>query len=873
MDGNDIPHVCYKGSGLWYAHYNGTDWVKTNIDANCDPYGLSMEIDDLGHPHISYSDRNTYKLKYASFNGRDWVVNTPNLSGHAFSGTSISLDSQGHPHIAYVSHDPDEIWYAYNNGNNWDEALVDFGQSNVVVSLDLDNNDVPYVAYKMPDGLKYGRYYGGRWSNETVDATPGAGSSNSLFIDRNNQPHISYQNWDSKNLIHAIIINDEDDERPCSSFGALSSYWRTEAPIAAQATAFDVLNNVSDVSLWYRFSLDNESWSEWIFQGKDTASPWDFDFHPLNGSGHYEFLSVANDTVGNIEHMRKAGDAICGYDVVPPVARAGEDSTISIGEMVYLQGDSSTDNIEILRYRWTFMYDGIEQVLEGECPTFTFEYMGIYPVTLTVYDSAGNFDLDTIQITVKDMVKPVAIAGDDMEVDQHQLVTFDSSASSDNIGIVNRTWTFMDGSMQVLNGVNPMYVFHAAGIYSVMLNVSDAVENWATDVIVITVNDITPPLAEAGDDIIVDISDSVTFDGGGSTDNVDIASYVWTLIYDRLEWTFVGIIHNFTFFIPGNYIVTLNVTDGAGNWATDRLSVTVLDSISPIANAGTDMTIPQGTKAVLNGSASTDNMEITHYAWSFDYLGVSIELLGMVVNYSFDTPGLFNISLTVFDEAGNFDSNRLLLRVLDKSPPKACIAIDGRVLEYGSTYEINSSANIVLQGGKSTDNVRITNYTWIIENTNGSRTLYGERIDLSFTDVGIYKITMRVFDSQGNFDNHTIHIIRNTTEIEGVDDDSAGEKPEEKNEESSSLMIIVLLCIVLFIVIVMISLFLVKRKKDFGTRTKGDTRMKVDTPTSGSLPEPERRESVLTNFQGSANGEFGTEDVNPVSHSDIDWWQ
>ena len=61
---------------------------------------------------------------------------------------------------------------------------------------------------------------------------------------------------------------------------------------------------------------------------------------------------------------------------------------------------------------------------------------------------------------------------------------------------------------------------------------------------------------------------TVTFNGSGSTDNVGIVNYTWMFTDVTLQ-TLYGISPTYTFDTSGNYPVTLNVTDLAGNWDID----------------------------------------------------------------------------------------------------------------------------------------------------------------------------------------------------------------------------------------------------------------------------------------------------------------
>ena len=269
-------------------------------------------------------------------------------------------------------------------------------------------------------------------------------------------------------------------------------------------------------------------------------------------------------------------------DKTPPIADAGPDQEVNKDTLVTLNASDSTDENNITSYTWTFTDEGT-QTLTGVNPTYTFDTPGIYTITLNITDPPGNWDTDTITITVKETGAPIADAGPDQEVYEGSLVTFDGSGSTDDIGIVNYTWTFTDVTPQTLTGVDPTYTFTNPGIYIVTLNVTDADDNWDTDDVEITVLEFGIPIADAGPDQTVDEDTLVIFDGSNSTDDEDIVDYTWTFTDATLQ-TLTGVNPNYTFTNPGIYIVTLNVTDADDNWDTDDVKITVLEVTTPVVH-------------------------------------------------------------------------------------------------------------------------------------------------------------------------------------------------------------------------------------------------------------------------------------------------
>ena len=174
-------------------------------------------------------------------------------------------------------------------------------------------------------------------------------------------------------------------------------------------------------------------------------------------------------------------------DITNPVANAGMNQTVNQGAFVAFNGGDSGDNLGITNYTWTFI-EGKLQTLYEVNPTYTFNIAGVFVLTLRVTDAAGNWDIDTKTVTVKDIADPVADAGSDKSILQNAEVTFDGSSSYDNIGIVNYTWRFIyDGNEVFLYGPTPIFKFDKAGNFRITLTVRDAIGNIGTDKVNITV--------------------------------------------------------------------------------------------------------------------------------------------------------------------------------------------------------------------------------------------------------------------------------------------------------------------------------------------------------------------------------------------------
>ncbi len=275
----------------------------------------------------------------------------------------------------------------------------------------------------------------------------------------------------------------------------------------------------------------------------------------------------------------------------------------------------------------------------------------------------------------RDIESPTAVAGPDMLVDEGTIVKFNGSASTDNVGVAVHTWAIEFEEYQtILLGISPEHNFTAPGTYNVTLEALDSAGNRGTDSMSIVVRDITNPVADAGPDQAVDEGAVVQFNGSTSTDNTGIVGYAWNFFDGIDDVKKAGCFSNHIFNIAGVYPVTLNVTDAAGHWSTDFMTVTVMaDDISPIADAGQDCEALEGEPVTFNGSGSTDNVGIANHTWRLEHNATGILLYGPMPEFTFWAPGNYSVCLTVLDAKGNSGTDNVTVHVF---PPEEIVIGD-----------------------------------------------------------------------------------------------------------------------------------------------------------------------------------------------------
>jgi hypothetical protein len=303
--------------------------------------------------------------------------------------------------------------------------------------------------------------------------------------------------------------------------------------------------------------------------------------------GIYEFTIWASDTSGN---WNKVTGEINVTDSTPPNADAGQDRTIPQGTTIILDGSNSWDNYLIANYSWSF-FDVVPIVLYGDQPLYAFNNIGNFEITLTVDDSTGNSDTDTVWINATDAEKP-NISG--LVVDpiaQEVFGNINISASIiDNYDVPTASIAikFPDSTemnISMLNLGSTYYLdqsYDALGVYAFTIWANDSSGNFDSATGFFVIIDTMNPISDGGADIAITIGSTVTFDGSGSSDNLGISNYTWSF-FDSVQVELFGISPSYTFASAGDFLIILKVEDASGNSDIDTLWVNVT---SPAQSTG-----------------------------------------------------------------------------------------------------------------------------------------------------------------------------------------------------------------------------------------------------------------------------------------------
>ncbi len=183
--------------------------------------------------------------------------------------------------------------------------------------------------------------------------------------------------------------------------------------------------------------------------------------------------------------------------------------------------------------------------------------------------------MDTLNVSVSDITEPVADGGGDSEVEQYQIFKFDGSGSTDNVGVVNWSWSFTYGGSEVIrDGISFTFLFEEAGVFTVSIDVMDAAGNFGSSIVILTVVDKEVPTIIWKGPVSVTVEDRVRYDASNSIDNVGITEWIWTITHGTTIEELSGEIIEFEFQEKGEYEIVIMAADSEGNSASKTFTVT-----------------------------------------------------------------------------------------------------------------------------------------------------------------------------------------------------------------------------------------------------------------------------------------------------------
>jgi hypothetical protein len=159
FDNNNIPYVAYSQPGSCVVKkFDGTAWVSVG-SVGTSGYGLTLLFDAANAPHLGGMFGSDAIAGVKKYNGSAWVnLGINNASPIEVQHVSLALDENDVPYLAYsdVNFSNGKLNVKKLNGTLWESVgPANFSTGSAeYVTLKFSSDNIPYVGYKNNTGQK-----------------------------------------------------------------------------------------------------------------------------------------------------------------------------------------------------------------------------------------------------------------------------------------------------------------------------------------------------------------------------------------------------------------------------------------------------------------------------------------------------------------------------------------------------------------------------------------------------------------------------------------------------------------------------------------------------------------------------------------------
>jgi gliding motility-associated-like protein len=474
-----------------------------------------------------------------------------------------------------------------------------------------------------------------------------------------------------------------------------------------------------------------------------------------------------------------------------PIANAGVDFAITLPtNSTSVPGSGTDPDGTIASYAWT-QVSGPNTATLANNTTSSLSASGLiagsYTFRLTVTDNQASTGFDDIKVTVNAAAVntiPVANAGPDKTVTLPTNSVILSGSGTDADGsIASYNWSKVSGpTVTLVNNATPNVTANnlVAGTYVFRLTVRDNLNAPGTDLVTVTVQPAVvnqAPVANAGSDISITLpTNSRTLNGTATDADGTVASFAWAKLSGPAA-TMAGQTTadlQLTALVTGTYVFQLTVTDDKGATGSDNVTLTVnAANVSPIANAGADVTMDLPTNSTtINGSGTDPDGTVSTFSWSQVSGPSTATLANQTTNalgVSNLVAGTYTFRLTVTDNntASGTDDVKVIVNAANQTP----------TANAGANKIITLPANTVNFTGNGTDtDGTIASYAWT-QLAGAAVTLSNantKTLTVAVTADGIYTFRLVVTDNNGASDFDDVQLTVNAATVNQAPSANAG---------------------------------------------------------------------------------------------------
>ncbi|MBN1194770.1 MAG: PKD domain-containing protein [Methanomicrobiaceae archaeon] len=501
-----------------------------------------------------------------------------------------------------------------------------------------------------------------------------------------------------------------------------------DAPLSVQFTD----QSTGDTPLTYAWDFENDGTVDSTEQNPS---------YTYSTPGTYSVSLTVTNVAGSDEEV-KIDHIVVNVPPVPPTAAFTADVTEGDAPLSVQFTDQSTGDTP-LTYAWDFDNDGTVDSTE-QSPSFTYDTPGTYSVSLIVTNAAGSdteVKTDYITVNVPPVPPTAEFTADVTEGDAPLAVQFTDQSTGDSP--LTYAWDFENDGTVDSTDQNPSFIYNVPGIYTVSLmvtNLAGSDDEVKTDYITVSV----PPIAPTADFT----ADLTSGDAPLTVQFTDLSTGDMPMTY---AWDFEndGTVDSteqnpaWTYDIPGIYTVSLTVTNVAGSDSevkSDYIMVNV-PPVPPMAAFTADVTSGDAPLSVQFTDQSTGDTPFS-YAWDFENDG-TVDSTEQNPAFTYDTPGMYTVSLTVTNIAGSDDEVKTDYITVNIPPVAPTADFTADVTEGDAPLTVQFT-------DQSTGDTPLS-YAWDFEN-DGTVDSTEQNPAFIYNTPGIYTVSLTVANIAGSDD-------------------------------------------------------------------------------------------------------------------------
>ena len=587
----------------------------------------------------------------------DLSSNTPTNWVWSFPGASPSTSTQANPSVTYPNAGTyDVTLVASNTAGNDTETKVGYITVNAGAVAPQANFMADQTAVNEGTTISFTDLSSNTPTN-WVWSFPGASPSTSTQAN----PSVTYPNAGTYDV--TLVASNTAGNDTETKVGYITVNAGAVAPQANFMADQTAVNEGTTISFTDLSSNTPTNWV-WSFPGASPSTSTQANpsvTYP--NAGTYDVTLVASNTAGN-DTETKVGYITVNAGAVAPQANFMADQT-AVNEGTTI---SFTDLSSNTPTNWVWSFPGASPSTSTQAnPSVTYPNAGTYDVTLVASNTAGN-DTETkvgyITVNAGAVAPQANFMADQTAVNEGTTISFTDLSSNTP---TNWVWSFPGASPSTSTQANPSVTYPNAGTYDVTLVASNTAGNdTETKVGYITVNAgaVAPQANFMADQTAVNEGTTISF--------TDLSSNTPT----NWVWSFPGASPStstqanpsVTYPNAGTYDVTLVASNTAGNDTETKIGYITVSAgaVVPVADFMADETIILEGESINFMDLSTNVP--TNWVWSFPGGSPGTSTI-QNPTISYDTPGVYDVSLVASNSAGNGTSTKTDYITVDLANP------------------------------------------------------------------------------------------------------------------------------------------------------------------------------------------------------------